>query len=36
LYAKMDNDSLPKSRIWEISVTSDFSATSSWFYIQKK
>jgi len=36
LKAEMINDSLSKSRIWETSIFSNFSWTSSWIYIQKK
>lgn len=35
LHAEMKTD-FPKSRIWEISISSDYTATATWFYKQKK
>lgn len=35
LFANMKTD-FPKSRIWEISVSSDYITTATWFYKQKK
>jgi len=36
LFADMKDNTPSKSRIWEISVSSDYTATSTWIYIQKK